>query len=73
MNVQFEDLKYANFIEERYANLKDLCSFYLDNPNMIIHTISSDEEFFKKKIKEKNQTKTKETESPEENNYNNKR
>ena len=70
MNVQFEDLKYANFIEERYANLKDLCSFYLDNPNMIIHTISSDEEFFKKKIKEKNQTKTKETETPEESNYN---
>ena len=74
MNAQFEDLNFASFIEERYSNLKDLCELYLENPNQIIHSISSDEEIFKKEQKDKNTSKLNDqnnNETPENNNNNN--
>ena len=73
MNAQFEDYKFASFIEERYSNLKDLCELYLENPNQIIHSISTDEEIFKKEQKEKNNSKLNDKNNIEtpENNHNN--
>ena len=74
MNAKFEDIKFATFIEERYSNLKDLCSLYLENPNQVIHSISTDEEIFKKELKEKNNPKLNDkdnNETPEKNNINN--